>query len=361
MAGEQRPDAESGIRYDVDNTITVGNELVDARNARFVDNFGGTAPLAKVKSDLNNVRPRARLRVDADRRQQGRRFAAAPGSSTIRITSTTTTSTSTRRCSRMNRVNFNCNSTTDNPFYNAAEGLAAPRSPLSRLPGGALSAASRTSPVLGLIPRARRRRSRLTSACRTRVRRRRLLAPVPGASRSRPTTSTRMATTSACSATSISTSSNGQLVTIDPRFTAINMYQNLGWISYNALADAHQYRGTRLRTGISYTLSKATSNSLASGVGGGAATNPLDLSVDMDRPTKIVVTTWCGRRLVPVPARLPAGRHLSATRARFRTASAAARRSTPGPNRATRAAATTRRTSICASSKKFKLPAQQSP
>jgi hypothetical protein len=45
-----------------------------------------------------------------------------------------------------------------------------------------------------------------------------------------------------------------------------------------------EYRGAKLRTGLSYTLAKATSNSSATGVGGGAATNPLDLSVD-DGPT----------------------------------------------------------------------------
>ena len=38
------------------------------------------------------------------------------------------------------RVNFNCNSTTDNPLYNAVEGLARVARPLSRVSGGALSA-----------------------------------------------------------------------------------------------------------------------------------------------------------------------------------------------------------------------------
>jgi len=59
------------------------------------------------------------------------------------------------------------------------------------------------------------------------------------------------------------------------------MYQNLGWIQYHGLVTGLQYRGAKLRGGASYTLAKATSNSLASGVGGGAATNPLDLSIDI--------------------------------------------------------------------------------
>jgi hypothetical protein len=78
----------------------------------------------------------------------------------------------------------------------------------------------------------------------------------------------------------ITQDANGNWVTIDPRFTAINMYQNLGWIKYNALVSRVEYRGNKLRLGLSYTLAKGTSDSTATGVGGGAATNPLNLSID---------------------------------------------------------------------------------
>jgi hypothetical protein len=74
---------------------------------------------------------------------------------------------------------------------------------------------------------------------------------------------------------------NGQFVGVDPRFSAINVYENLGWIKYDGFVSRIEYRGGSLRAGTSYTLAKATSNSLASGVGGGAATNPLDLSIDI--------------------------------------------------------------------------------
>jgi len=69
-------------------------------------------------------------------------------------------------------------------------------------------------------------------------------------------------------------------VTIDPRFSGFTLFQNLGFINYNALQTRAEYRGSKLRGGISYTLAKTFSNTLATGVGGGAATNPLDLSID---------------------------------------------------------------------------------
>src|SRR5262245_52781833 len=47
-----------GLRYDVDNTITVGNDLVDARNQRYTENLGVAPILTKVHSDTNNVAPR---------------------------------------------------------------------------------------------------------------------------------------------------------------------------------------------------------------------------------------------------------------------------------------------------------------
>jgi hypothetical protein len=82
----------------------------------------------------------------------------------------------------------------------------------------------------------------------------------------------------------ITKDASGTWVGIDPRFGAFNMYQNLGYISYRALQSRVEYRGTKLRGGLSYTLSKARSNSAATGVGGGLATNPLDINVD-DGPT----------------------------------------------------------------------------
>jgi hypothetical protein len=76
------------------------------------------------------------------------------------------------------------------------------------------------------------------------------------------------------------TQANGAFVTIDPRFGGFSLFQNLGWIHYDALQTRAEYRAARAKAGASYTLAKTFSNTLATGVGGGAATNPLDLSID---------------------------------------------------------------------------------
>src|SRR5213079_1647819 len=73
---------------------------------------------------------------------------------------------------------------------------------------------------------------------------------------------------------------DGRFVTIDPRFGGFTEFENRGWIDYDALQTRAEHRGSKLRLGGSYTLAKTFSNTLATGVGGGAATNPLDLSID---------------------------------------------------------------------------------
>ena len=47
-----------GLRYDVDRSVTAGNEFVDAKNARLVARYGGQPFLEKVEVDYNNVAPR---------------------------------------------------------------------------------------------------------------------------------------------------------------------------------------------------------------------------------------------------------------------------------------------------------------
>jgi hypothetical protein len=73
---------------------------------------------------------------------------------------------------------------------------------------------------------------------------------------------------------------NGVATRRDPRFTRINTQGNYGFIRYHGLLTRAEWRSAGMRFGSSYTLSKCTTNSSAAGVGGGAATNPLDLSID---------------------------------------------------------------------------------
>jgi len=267
-----------GVRYDVDNTIKVGNELVDSYNDRFVRNFGGAAPLTKVKSDPNNIQPRLGVvwTPTADRRTTIRGSAGVfYDQNHFNYNDTYINQT----LLTVNRVTLRDNDPTSNPFWNAADptgsatrlraylGQYFPRFPDLSVLGTVQQTATGMAPDFhvpytiaassGVTHQFGNRIAVQSDYVYTRgydviVQRNINLAQV-----------------------------NGQFVTIDPRFTAINMYQNLGWIKYNGLVTGIQYRGAKLRGGASYTLSKTTSNSLASGVGGGAATNPLDLSIDI--------------------------------------------------------------------------------
>jgi hypothetical protein len=270
-----------GLRYDVDNTITVGNDLVDARNARYLANLG-TAPLGQVKKDVNNVAPRLGfVWVPTENRKLIIRASAGIFYDQNHFNYNDVYVNQTLLADR--RVNFNCNSTTDNPLYNAAEGL-----PASRVRCRAFLAAR--FPLfpdvasLGLIPE-------LAVALAPDFRVPYTRQGTVGFSRELPGRISVQADFVSSYGKDVLLQRNvnldfvnGQWINKDPRFTGINLAENLGYIKYNALQTRTEYRGTKLRTGLSYTLAKATSNSSASGVGGGAATNPLDLSVD-DGPT----------------------------------------------------------------------------
>jgi outer membrane receptor protein involved in Fe transport len=269
-----------GVRYDIDNTIKVGNELVDAYNQRFVQSYGGTAPLTQVKSDLNNVQPRLGFvwTPTADHR------TAIRGSAGIfydqnhfnyndtYINQTLLTS---------NRITINANDPTQNPLYNASDPNGSKTAARAFLANWFLNFPNINTSVLGTpkqtatgmspdfhLPHTLEATIGFTHDFTNKI----AIRADYVYSHGYDVVLQRNL--------NITQNANGNWVTIDPRFTAINMYQNLGWIKYNALVSRIEYRGTKLRVGTSYTLAKGTSNSTATGVGGGAATNPLNLSID---------------------------------------------------------------------------------
>jgi hypothetical protein len=269
-----------GLRYDVDNTIKVGNELVDTYNQRFVQNYGGTAPITKVKSDLNNVQPRLGFiwTPTKDHRTTIRGSAGVfYDQNHFNYNDTYINQT----LLTFNRITVNANDPTQNPLYNPAD------------PNGSRTAArALLASWFSTFPNIN------TAVVGTPKQTATAMAPdfhIPYTVEATVGFTHNFANRIAIQAdyvfsrgydvilqrnVNIAQDAAGNFVTIDPRFTAINMYQNLGWIRYNALVSRIEYRGTKLRAGTSYTLAKGTSNSTASGVGGGAATNPLNLSID---------------------------------------------------------------------------------
>jgi Carboxypeptidase regulatory-like domain/TonB-dependent Receptor Plug Domain/TonB dependent receptor len=266
-----------GLRYDIDNSILTGNQFVDGYNQRFVAAFGGAAPLAHVKRDLNNVAPRVGFvwLPTASRRTTVR------GSGGIFYDQSHFNYNDVyinQTLLAVRRYSFNSNDSTTNPFFNAADPAGSalklraflaqnfPDWPdFSQLgPGGQF--------VNGMAPDFRipytiQFTGGFTHEFPSRVY---VQADYVG-SRGKDAVLSRNVNVQQV---------NGRFVTIDPRFSGFSLFQNLGWIDYNALQTRVEYRGSALRAGGSYTLAKTFSNTLATGVGGGAATNPLDLSID---------------------------------------------------------------------------------
>jgi outer membrane receptor protein involved in Fe transport len=269
-----------GLRYDVDNTILVGNELVPTYNQRFVENFGGTAPLSTVEADTNNVSPRfGFVWVPWDNRR-----TTVRGSTGIFYDQNHFNYNDTyinQTLLTVNRITINSNDSTQNPFWDPANptaSRAAARAYLASFYPGFPPASNKTKQTAtGMdsnfhVPYSLQATGGMTHEFANRI-----YVQADGVySHGYDVVLQRNV--------NITQDAAGTWVGIDPRFGAFNVYQNLGYISYAALQSRVEYRGTKLRGGISYTYSKARSNSSATGVGGGLATNPLDISVD-DGPT----------------------------------------------------------------------------
>jgi outer membrane receptor protein involved in Fe transport len=266
-----------GIRYDIDNSILTGDQFVDAYNNRFVAAFGGPAPLNHIKRDLNNVAPRLGLvwLPTAARRTTIR------GSGGIFYDQSHFNYNDVyinQTLLAIRRYSFNSNDSTTNPFFTAADPAGSatrlraflaknfPDWPdFSQLGSGGQFISGMASDFR--IPYTIQLTGGFTHEFPSRV----FVQADYVHSRGEDAVLSRNVNVQKV---------NGSFVTIDPRFGGFTLFQNLGWIHYNALQTRAEYRGEKLRGGGSYTLAKTFSNTLATGVGGGAATNPLDLTLD---------------------------------------------------------------------------------
>ena len=266
-----------GLRYDVDNSILTGDQFVDGYNDRFVKSFGGAAPLNHIERDLNNVAPRLGLvwLPTANRRTTVR---ASGGIFYDQSHFNYNDVYINQTLLAIRRYQFNSNDSTTNPFFNPAD----PAGSATRLraflaqnfpdwpdfsqlgPGGQF--------VSGMaadfrIPYTVQMTGGVTHDFASRF----YVQADYVHSRGKDAVLSRNVNVQKV---------NGSFVTIDPRFGGFSLFQNLGWIHYDALQTRAEFRGAKARAGASYTLAKTFSNTLATGVGGGAATNPLDLSID---------------------------------------------------------------------------------
>ncbi len=260
-----------GLRYDIDNTITVGNELVDARNARYVRDLGVDPPLTKVKRDLNNLAPRAGfVWVPTANRLWAIRGSAGVFYDQNHFNYNDVYVNQTLLADK--RVSFNANNAAANPFWpdrNALRAFLASNFPL--FPN---LTSLRTIPqlIVALAPDFR----------------------IPYSTQGTLGFSGQIGSRISVQADYVHARGedavigrdinialvNGQFLGVNPRYSGFTEVANLGWTRYNGLQTRAEFRSAPGRIGVSYTLAKATSNTLATGVAGTAATNPLDLSID---------------------------------------------------------------------------------
>ena len=266
-----------GLRYDVDNTILAGNQYVDSYNQRAVSIYGGTAPLTKVKADLNNVAPRLGA-VWAPFHSRATTFRGNFGFfyDQNHYNYNDTYINQTLQANR--RYSFNVNNTTLNPF--CAKNPTGCKAQL-----GAYLASNFPNPpdfsvigagqgvVNGMDPNFRIPYTIQWSGGATHQFGSHISAQADFV-HSHGVDSIVQRNVN------VTQNSAGAFVTIDPRFSSFSLYQNLGDIRYNGLLTRVAYQKGTSRFGVSYTLAHTTSDTTTTGVGGGAVTNPLNLAVD---------------------------------------------------------------------------------
>jgi hypothetical protein len=267
-----------GARYDLDYTITEGNQFIDSYNQVIIKKSGGGPILQKIQPDYGDIAPRAGFvwAPTADKRTS---FHGGFGMfytqnhfnySDIYEAETLTTTA---------HYSFNYANSTLNPFYdpnNVATSQAQLRAFLAQnYPG---------LPTLGNLPTLPNSIGGIDSHIRN-----------PYTVQISVGIEHQFAAGLTVEANYIRTAGHGNLVyedvnlahnaqgqffEKDPRFSAISMFENVGWIKYNGLQTRLAYQKNRLSLGSSYTLSKTTSNDNTN-ITGGSATNPLNLAIDV--------------------------------------------------------------------------------
>ena len=266
-----------GARYDVDFTILTGNNYVDAYNARIVAQAGGNPPLQETNVDLKDITPRAGFvwTPTADRRTS---IHGAFGMFYTQNHYNYSDIYENETLFAIRRLSFNAFSPTANPFWNASDpaGSAAKlRAFLAQNypgPPDLSLAATAKNLILGIDHNFRNPYTAQISigvahdfAYGLHVQADYVRTQGHGILVEEDTNLAQV---------------DGKYVEMDPRFSAINLFENVGWIKYNALQTRLDLRRNKLGLGASYTYSKTRSNT-GTGITGGTATNPLNLAIDV--------------------------------------------------------------------------------
>ncbi|MFB3853935.1 MAG: TonB-dependent receptor domain-containing protein [Vicinamibacterales bacterium] len=266
-----------GLRFDVERSITQGNEFVDRKNQQIVATYGGSPVLEKTKVDYNNVSPRLGFvwTPTPDKRTTvrgafGHFYDVSHGNfNAIYIVNTLLSE---------GFYVINCNNPVDNPFWNSANqsaGITQCKSFLANAHPFFPDLSKLTATTVGLdridvdfqVPRTQQFTGGVAHEF-----------PI-GMMVSADFVHSR-------GSGLVYLEKNVRLISpteyelIDPRFSYITDLTNAGWVHYTALQLQAQYRKQSLNFGMSYTLSKADSNLPSGSIYGSSPTNPFDLDVD---------------------------------------------------------------------------------
>ena len=265
-----------GLRYDVDDSVTEGNQYVDAKNADIVAKYGGAPLLQKTNVDYNNVAPRVGF-VWSPNEDKTTTIHGAVGTfydqshgnfNAIYIINTLTG----------NLTTFNCTSPLTNPFWNSADQAAGAATCRAWL-----AASFPYFPDLSKAPTAKVGFDTLDPN---------LQVPFTtqisfGAAhqfKDGLAVSVDLVHSRGKGLEYIDTGNlvqpDGTATVLDPRFSYVSELQNAGFVHYTALQTQAQYRTDKASVSVAYTLSKATSNLVSGSIFGSSPTNPADLNQD---------------------------------------------------------------------------------
>ena len=281
-----------GVRYDLDNSTTTVNSYVGPYNDRIVARLGGEPPLQRAVADKNNFAPRLGVvwvptsnRRTTVRASYGLYYDQNHWNFTDIYLNETLLA--------LRRINLNANSQANNPFWtpaNTAIGIAQMREFLARnYPGypdlGGLPFPQET--ILGVAPDYKIPYSANSSVGFTHDFGRALSVRADYVH-------TRTHDPSIGPDTNWIQNADGTFARRDRRYGNITLVGNGGFIKYDGLVTRAELRASdTARAGLSYTLSKTTSN-MSTGLSTGGVTNPFSLDEDLgpddnDRRHNVVV------------------------------------------------------------------------
>ena len=279
-----------GLRWEIDNAITAGNQYVDGYN-QFIQTADGGKPVAtKVNPDRKDFSPRLGI-VWAPGMDHRTTIRAGVGIFYDQMHYNFTDIVTNQTLLARGRYLLNSKVSSQNPFYNSANPAGSAAQLQAFLASNFPNTPNLASIGLNVVPQSanlfdphfRNPYNGQLSAGVTHqfgsgiyvqadyvnahgrnliVNRQVNLAPPPGESIAQAT-------------------QNQDFISNDPRYSSVTNYWNRGYSQYTALQTRLTYnRGARLHTGVSYTLARSTSDATSTSVGGGTMTNPFNISVD---------------------------------------------------------------------------------